>query len=213
MTTNQIGRLLAGAAAVTMLTASGAVSAQAAAPAAAPAAAIQSGPALANVCIFSRDRAVATSSVGKYVIERLKQLDATANAEINADKTAIETEGKSLQAQQATLSADARAQRTQALQQKIAVLQRKAQVRGQELDATERKALQRVGAEMEPLVGAIYQQRQCSLLLDRSAVFFANPAMDVTDLVVAQLNTKITNFPFEREHLEQPAAPVAPTKK
>jgi hypothetical protein len=37
--------------------------------------------------------------------------------------------------------------------------------------------------------------------------------MDMTDVVVQQLNTKITTFPFERERLEQAAAgpaPVAP---
>jgi outer membrane protein len=217
MTTNQLGRLFAGVAAASVMVASGAAFAQAAAPAAAPA--IQHGPALANVCIFSNERAVTTSTVGKYVIDRMKQLSTTANAEINAEKSSIETEGKSLQAQQATLSAEAKNQRGQALQQRIQLLQRKAQVRGQELDATERKALQRVAGEMEPIVRAIYQQRSCSLLLDRNAVLVANPAMDLTDTVVTQLNSKLTQFPFEREHLEQPAgaapAPAAkpPTKK
>ena len=213
MTTNQLGRLFAGVAAASVMAASSAAFAQAAAAPAAPA--VSQGPAIPGVCVFSNERAVGTSTVGKYVIDRMKQLSTTANAEINAEKTSIETEGKSLQAQQATLSAEARNQRTQALQQRIAVLQRKAQVRGQELDATERKALSRVATEMDPIVRAIYQQRNCSLLLDRNGVLGANPSMDMTDAVVQQLNTKLTTFPFERERLEQQAAgqaPAAPAK-
>lgn len=219
MTINQTGRLLAGVAAASLMAAAGAASAQA--PAAAAPAQPASGPPIAGVCLFSNERAIGTSTVGKYVIDRVKQLSSTANAEITAEKSAIETAGKTFQAQQATLSADARNQQGQALQQRVANLQRKAQIRGQELDATERKALQRVATEMQPIVQAIYTQRNCGLLIDRNAVLAGNPQMDITDAVVAQLNTKITTFPFDRERLETaagqaPAAPAAakpPVKK
>jgi outer membrane protein len=209
MTTNQLARMFAGVAAASVMASAGAAFAQApAAPA------VQSGPPLTGICLFSNERAVGTSTVGKYVIDRMKQLSTTANAEINAEKTGIETDGKAFQAQQATLSPEVRNQKGQALQQRVQLLQRKAQVRGQELDATERKALQRIATEMDPIVRTIYQQQKCSLLIDRTAVLGANPSMDITDSVVAQLNTKLTTFPFEREHLDQAAAtPPAPTRK
>jgi hypothetical protein len=36
-----------------------------------------------------------------------------------------------------------------------------------------------------------------------------NPAGDITNTVVAALNTKLTQFAFDREHLDQAAAPTA----
>lgn len=206
MTTTQIGRLLAGAAAASVVAAAGASFAQTAAPAAP--AQVPQGPPIAGVCLFSNENAVRNSTVGKYVIERMKQLNTTANAEINAEKTSVEADIKAFQAQQASLSAEAKNQKGQALQERYTALQRKAQQRGQELDATERKALARVAGEMDPIVRTIYGQRKCALLIDRNAVLGANPEMDITDAVVAQLNTKITQFPFDREHLDQ--APGAP---
>ena len=71
-----------------------------------------------------------------------------------------------------------------------------------------RAAIGRVGQEMEPLIRPVYQQRQCSVLLNRDAIVLGNPAMDITPAVVTALNAKITQFTFDRERLDQqqPAA-------
>jgi outer membrane protein len=64
---------------------------------------------------------------------------------------------------------------------------------------------------MEPLIRQAYQQKNCSVLLQRSAIVIANPAMDITPQVVAALNAKITTFAFDRERLDQALAAPAPT--
>lgn len=219
MNSTQFARLAAGAAAATLLAAASAASAQQQ-PAAAAQPQLQSGPAIAGVCIFSQDRAVASSTVGKSVDDRLNQLKATVTAELQPEGTAIETEYKSFQAQAPSLTPDARNQRGQALQNRVQAYERKTQVRQQELALTQRKALARVYNEMTPLLRTVYQQRNCAVLLDGGAVLGANPQMDLTDAVVAQLNTKLTTFQFERERLEQqqgaapaPAAAKPPVKK
>jgi len=98
-------------------------------------------------------------------------------------------------------------------------LQRKAQLRDREVQATEQKAEQRILQEMEPFIRQVYQQKTCSMLLQRTAVVIANPAMDITPLVITALNGKITQFAFDRERLDQqtgapqvsrPATPSAP---
>jgi hypothetical protein len=75
------------------------------------------------------------------------------------------------------------------------------------------KVRERLGQEVEPLLQQVYQAKQCSVLIDGSVVF-ANPAMDLTSQLVTALNAKVTQFPIERERLDQ-AAPAAPatTKK
>ncbi|MDP3745976.1 MAG: OmpH family outer membrane protein [Phenylobacterium sp.] len=190
--------------------ASSAAFAQAAAPAPAAAAApaVTHGPALPGHCIISLEGSIGSSTVGKYVQTRLQQIATQVQAELKAEDTAIQNEAKTLEGQRATLDQNTFETRASALQVKANAFQRKAQLRERELQATQQKALGRVGQELDPIIRQVYQQRQCSLLLTRDAVVIANPAMDISGPVVTALNAKITQFNFDRERLDQ-AAPGA----
>uniref|UniRef100_UPI00286D4D95 OmpH family outer membrane protein n=1 Tax=Phenylobacterium sp. TaxID=1871053 RepID=UPI00286D4D95 len=186
------------------------------APAAAAAApAITHGPALAGVCTVSLEGAIGTSTVGKYVQTRLQQIATQVQAELKAEDTAMQTEAKTLEGQRATLDQNTFETRASALQVKANAFQRKAQLRERELQATQQKALGRVGQELDPIIRQVYQQRQCSLLLTRDAVVIGNPAMDISGPVVTALNAKITTFAFDRERLDQasPAAAAAAPRR
>ena len=186
--------------------ASSAAFAQAAAPAAP---AVTHGPALPGVCTVSVEGAIATSTVGKYVQTRLQQIATQVQAELKSEETALQNEAKTLEGQRATLDQNTFEQRAAALQVKANAFQRKAQLRERELGATQQKALGRVGQELDPIIRQVYQQRQCSMLLNREAVVIANPAMDISQPVVTALNAKISQFAFDRERLDQAAAPAA----
>jgi Skp family chaperone for outer membrane proteins len=206
------------AAGVSIALAASATAAFAQAPAVPAAAApkVPTGPAIAGVCIFSRDAALANSAVGKFVGERLKQIQSQASAEVQGELTALQTDEKAYAAQRGSLASDVQQQRETVLRQREELLQRKAELRNRELQATEQKALSRVVVEMNPLLIQVYGQRNCGLLLDQNATFGANPSMNITSDVVRLLDGKITQFAFEREHLEQAAAPaggVAPVKR
>jgi len=193
------------AAAAFAVVASSSAYAQQAAPAAAPA--VSHGPAVPGLCILSVEGAMGTSTVGKYVDSRLQQIVTQVQAELNAEKTAIDNEAKTLDSQRATLAPDVMEKRASDLQVRANAFQRKAQLRDREMQATEQKAFARVAQEMEPAIRTVYQQKQCSALLQRSAVVLANPAMDLTPQVVTALNAKITQFTFDRERLDaQPGA-------
>lgn len=194
------------------------------APARPAAPAVAPGPIIAGVCTFSNDRAIGTSLVGKAVGARLQQLSQAADAELRAERTRLETEKRNLEAQRATptMTQEQLEQRALTYNQQAAAFERKAQLRVRELQATEQKQLQRVAQELQPLILQAYAERNCGLMVDRSVIYAANPAMDVTDIVVQKLNAKITTLTFERERLDQPAAaaparpaaaPAAPGKK
>lgn len=177
------------------------------APAAPP---VNHGPAIAGVCIVSIDGAIGSSTVGKYVQTRLQQIAQQVQTELSAEQTAIQNEAKTLEAQKATLDQGAFDQKNATLQVRAAALQRKAQLRERELQATQQKALGRVGQELEPVIRSSYQQAKCTVLIQRDAVVLANPAMDITTSVITGLNAKITQFAFDRERLDQAApAPAA----
>lgn len=175
--------------------------AMAQAPAAAPA--ITHGAAINGLCVVSVENAIGASTVGKFVTTRLQQLVAQVNAELNAEKTSLDNDAKALDAQRATLDQTTLEQRYAALQVRGSALQRKAQLRDREVQATEQKALNRVGTEMEPMIRQAYQAKACSILINRNSVVLANPAADITPQVITALNGKLTQFTFDRERLDQ----------
>jgi len=183
----------------------------------APAApAISHGAPIAGVCIFSSQRAVGSSAVGKAVDARLKTIIAQVNAELTGERTTLDNEAKALDARKATMDQGALEQQAAGLQVKANAWQRKGQLRQKEVEATEQKALSRVYQELDPAIKQVYQQRTCGMLVDRESVLLANPAMDITDAVVVALDARIKTLTFDRERLDQPAVgaqALTPPKK
>jgi outer membrane protein len=46
------------------------------------------------------------------------------------------------------------------------------------------------------------------VIVSSDALIVGNPAMDVTESVIAGVNAKIQTITFDREHLDQPQAPA-----
>lgn len=202
-------KTFAAAGCVAALALSGAAPAFAQAPAQTNTPQVTHGPAVPGLCVVSVENAIGASTVGAYVNNRLQQLVTQVNAELNAEKTTLDNDAKALEGQRTTLDQNTLEQRAAALQVRANALQRKAQQRDREMQATEQKAFNRIGTEMEPIIRQAYQAKSCSLLLNRQSVVIGNPASDITQQVVTGLNAKITQFAFDRERLDQPAAPAA----
>lgn len=178
----------------------------AAAPApAAPAPTIAHGPALPGVCVISTEEATVRSQVGQWVGTRLRQLAQQADAEVSPEQTQLNTDLKAFQAKRPTLDAASLQTQGQALQTRISAIQQKGELLERELQATRQKALNRVSQELQPIVQQLYQQRRCSIIIFKEAAPLENPDMDLTPAAITQLNSKIQQFSFEREHLDAAA--------
>jgi outer membrane protein len=180
----------------------------AAAPAAAAPAAPSGTPITANVpgiCVLSREGIVDASTVGKYVETRLQALAAQVNAELTSEQTAIQTADKDLEAKKTTLAPAAFQQQATALQQRAEVLQQKAQQRDREMQATQQKAIAHILTEASPIVDEQLHAKNCAVVLDGNSILAANASMNLNPGVVTALNSKITQFPFDREHLDAQA--------
>lgn len=188
-------------AATTALAVATTASAQTAAAPVAPA----GGPPISGLCVLSSERAVETSAVGISVISRMKQLKQSVDAELQPEAAALQQEQQSIQAQRSTLTQDQFAQKANAWGAKYEALQRKAQLREQELQVTQQSQMRKINDELEPIVRQIYGQRACSLLINADVTFgnFYNQGMDITPTVITSLNGKIQTLSFDREHLDQ----------
>ena len=163
------------------------------------------GPVIAGVCVLDGAGAIAGSSAGQAASARLRTLTQQVQAELQTQETGLTTEANAIRA----LPEAQRAARATALQPRVDAFQRLAQTRQEELRRTQATALQRIETELQAVVGALYVQRGCGLMLDRSAVVFSNPAIDVTQAAVAALNTRLPTITFERTRLPATPAPAA----
>src|SRR5450432_4697309 len=192
---------LSGASAFALAAIASMALAQAKAPAAAPPP-VPEGPPIPGLCIVSMNQAISQSTVGQYVTGRLNQITAQVKAELGPENTAIETDGRALEAARPTLDAATFQTRAQALQTRINALRQKADLRQREVQATEQKAVNRIAQELDPVVRQLYLQKRCSALLDKSSVVNANRDMDMTAQAITGLNGRIQQFAFDREHLD-----------
>jgi outer membrane protein len=182
--------------------------AAAAAPAASQAQAappLAMGPAIPGVCILSQQGIIGASAAGKGVLSRLQQLQQSVQAELGSEQQQLQTDAKALEAQKTTLPADQFASKAQAINEREAVLQRKAQVRQAELQATERKQVAVVMSAAQPLMRQAVVQHNCSIVIDGTSVMAAAQGMDITPTVVQSLDARLQPFTFERERAPEQA--------
>lgn len=178
----------------------------AASAAAAQTAQINHGPALPGVCVFNNAQLLRASTAGQSLQTGMERLVGEVRAEIAPYGQAVQTEVTALQQGQATIPADQMQSRQQAVQQRVNEMRQLEQTRQGELAYTQDTQIQAIRQAAEPLLLAAYQEKGCSILLDRESVLTLNPAMDITDTVVQRLNTALPSLSFNR--MAVPAQPA-----
>lgn len=167
----------------------GAASAQTAAPQ------ITHGAPIAGVCVLNLEGVLRASTAGQGVASRVQTLQQEVEAELAPYLTAIQTEDTALSQAGASLPADQRQQRTQALQARFQEYQQLGQTRERELQYTGAVQQRALFAAADPVIASVYQARSCSLLIERGSVYLANPAMDISEAVLQQLNSTVPSLP------------------
>ena len=157
--------------------------------------------------MMSVSQAIGQSAVGKYVSDRMGQIVAQVKAELGPEDTALAAEQKALEAGPGASDQAAFKARVASFQARAAAFTEKRDLRQKEVQATEQKAFNRISQELDPVARQLYQQKKCSVLIDRGqTVLIGSPEMDLTVAAVAGLNARIQQFTFDREHLTQGAA-------
>ena len=173
----------------------------AAQPPAPPKAAPLDGPAIAGVCLLSREAIVAHAKIGMAASTRLTQLTQQAQAEIDAQRKPVDADVQKLRAQASSLKPDDRVKQEQALAVRMQQVQQLNTQRSREIEVTREKATARIAELAQPVIANVYKSRGCGLLLDRNAVLGGNMSNDLTAAVVQGLDASVTTISFERENL------------
>jgi Skp family chaperone for outer membrane proteins len=159
------------------------------------------GPAVPGICLLSRDAVLTSSKVAMYASERIRQITAEAQAEVDALRKPVDAEIAAARAQAAKMTPDQIRAQEKALSAKLAPVQVRAEQRRREIEKTRLDALAAIAAQVQPLVAAAYNQKGCGLLFDRSTLLGGNFANDITAAVVTALDAKLVTIPIQRSTL------------
>ena len=109
----------------------------------------------------------------------------------------LQTEARSIQTAAAALNgkpADAAlSNRVEAFEKKQADAQRQLQSREQSFQRNRTYVLQQINQKMEPVLSGVLARRNATVMLDSGSVVRFAPAIDVTNDVIAGLNTSLTS--------------------
>lgn len=180
-----------------------------AAPQAQPVSQPLGGPVVSGVCLLSREAIFANAAIGKAASARLQELTRAAQAEVDAQRTPLETEAKALEGQPDNA---ANKQKREALATRWQALQQRAAHTGREIEATRAKALERIANEAQPAITQVYTAKKCGLLFDRNVAMGGNFANDLTADVVRALDGRNQTITFERERLPVQPPAAAPQR-
>lgn len=167
-----------------------------------------SGQAVSGVCFLSREAIFANAKVGKAASARLKQLAEQAQTDIEAERKPVDADVQAYRQQAASLSAEQRQSREQALSQRAQKVQADQNLRGRQLEATRVKAMGQIAQYAQPVINEVYRTKSCGLLLDRNVVLGGNMSNDLTPLVVQGLDAKVSTISFNLEQVPPGSAPT-----
>ncbi len=154
-----------------------------------------------GVCMLSREAVIANSKVGKAADSRLKQLAEQSRSQLDSERKPLQHEIQQFQSKAKSMSESERKSKGQALQQRLQAFRARAQSLNQRIQLTRSSVMQRIGKELQPLVGNVYRRNHCGLLLDRDSVLGGNMSNDLTSDVVDALNKKMTTIHFNLHKL------------
>ncbi|KQW83669.1 OmpH family outer membrane protein [Brevundimonas sp. Root1279] len=155
--------------------------------------AVNHGPAINGVCVYTPSLAFAQSTAGQGMVNRLRELAVEVQGELAPSQTWLQSEYQALQS--GGQASDPDGSRGRAWQQRARETQQTEEIRSNELEYTRRVQTNALTDAFRPIVIGLYQEKGCSLLLDGSSVLASNPAMDITQEAVTRMNRQMPALP------------------
>lgn len=146
------------------------------------------GPPIAGACILAKSEAIDRSQAGVSANQQLTQFGQGIEAELKAQRTAIENDDRALASQKASLSSAEFERRVAQLRQRYTDLTHTQTLRAAQLRLTTKDAIAQVTKIFGPSVADTITARHCSMVIERSVTYGSAQAMDITPLVIQKMD-------------------------
>ncbi len=165
-----------------------------------------------KVIIIDQGKIMRDSAAGKDIQTKVKNIESAIERELKPTADSLNAEGQTIEAKTKNMTPEAM-RADAALKTQVTAYARKAQefnikrqIAGQELSLTERKAWSDFFVALRPILQEVVTERGAQVMLDRSDVTYADPAIDATALVISKMNSKVPTISVVRQKIPtQPA--------
>ena len=174
--------------------------------AAAPAA-TAGGPAPKPVLVvIDRAAIMQYSKAGQDIGRQVQAFTQATRGELDGQLKALESQGKALQRDAATMTPDERKKRVADFESRHAALQKVVSAKDAQVKAAVEKGRQAMEKVLAPILESITKAHGVNLVLDKQAVLFATEtAFDITPQVIAALNEKLPEMKIDFNAPQNPA--------
>lgn len=141
-----------------------------------------------KVAVLDSMAVVSQSNMGKeYIAKAEASLKPQATA-LQKMESEIRSLQQKLQKDGPTLSEDKLRARQQAIQVKAEEFQLKGRQFQQAQAESQNGLLEKVGPKVQPAIDAVVKAQEIDVVIQRQAAVYASPSVDITNLVIEQLN-------------------------
>jgi len=145
-----------------------------------------------KIVVLDRSALLQFSKAGQDVSKQLQALSNQSRASVEAQQKSLAAEGDKLRQEIAILGPEARKQREESFNGKVRGMQQSAERRQVQLQQAAAQAQQSLAKALEPIVNEIVKARGANMVVDKSAVIFANNnAFDITADAIARLDAQL----------------------
>jgi outer membrane protein len=146
-----------------------------------------------RIVVIDRQAILGYSKVGQDMGRQYQALTNQVKNELQGRAAALQKDQAALQQQIAILSPDLKQKRMADFQSRERALEADAQRRQVQIQYGMQQAQAAVAEAMQPIVDQLVKERGANMVLDKSAVVFANnSAFDITKDAIARLDAKLT---------------------
>jgi outer membrane protein len=156
------------------------------------------------IAIVDVQRILEESLAAKSVQKQLEQQRAKFQTAIEAEENGLRQSEQDLSKAHDQLSADTYTEREQQLRQRFLTVERHVQSRRKTLDQAFTDSMNAVRAALLDIVNAVAHERGVNLVLVKQQALWVDKPMDVTDEVLARLNTKLPQVTVKMAPEETP---------
>lgn len=154
-------------------------------------------PAAPTFGVVDMNKVLQTTNAAKDVISQMESKRKEFQAQIAKEEEGLRTMEKDLAKQKETLAKEAFEEKYKALQEKFVQEQKMVQDRKRILDQAFSGALSNLRRESAKVVAGIAKDKHYSAVLTQDAVMISVPELDITDLVIEQMNKDVKKIPVD----------------
>lgn len=164
------------------------------------------------VIVVDLNRVQRDTLAGKQIAAAREKYQQSFNAEFEATRKQLQDTEQDLTRQRTTLAADVFQEKVRALNEEVAVFQRRYQGAARALDKATAQASNELQKAAITVTSEVASEMGAGLVMHKQHVFLHDERMDVTAAIIDRINKRVPTVPFPQPELEAAPAPAAAAK-